>query len=672
MVDPLEAFISRSISSSGQRPIPLKSTRFDVWIKGGLATVETLRLFRNDESQSIEATITFPLPIHATLFDLRVRSGGRDLIGRALRRTEARDNYEQALERGKTAVLHEELLRGIHMLSIGHIPAGAEVEVRTRWAITLTNVNRKATLRIPTTAGDVYGSPHLPDSDRLIHGGEPQTADLSVHSDSGQVALLGRPLDNGRATVSLDAPIDLEVVGWASSELVGRDARGRTVRLNVQPNATGEAPLDIALVIDHSGSMAEALAATDSPITKHDAIVTGLRKLGARLRQGDKVAIWQFNDSVSHVATMEYAGCGGQANDATLLRAWDRLLPPSGGTEIGQALAHVTAHSDQRDILLVTDGKSYEIDVQALAQSGRRFSAILVGEDSLEANVGHLAAITGGNLFILSSDNAADTLDAAIRQLRDPVTSRQTLRLPLTRISNCRGGMKITAERGTEASRPPSDLFDRSVAAVGASLAIPLLEADSASQLALDEGLVTYLTSLILVDEESTPQIGVPATRKIALPTPRTHLRAMAPRTETMEAMRLRFSNERQVLEERQVMHSLECPPSVAPKGISRPVSFADLGARIDWDREPGRLQIGDISGLEPRVAERLYLAAEVPEIVKYAERIGIDALVLVIALLARSQSQRNRSAQRIANAILRNESPDELEQLMGILNAQI
>ena len=41
------------------------------------------------------------------------------------------------------------------------------------------------------------------------------------------------------------------------------------------------------------------------------------------------------------------------------------------------------------------------------------------------------------------------------------------------------------------------------------------------------EGLVTHLTSLVLVDEAGATQEGIPASRKIALPTPRTAM-AMA------------------------------------------------------------------------------------------------------------------------------------------------
>jgi hypothetical protein len=90
-------------------------------------------------------------PVHAVLFDLHARIDGRVLKARAQRKSQARASYEGAIERGKTAILHEEVLRGVHMLSVGHVPPGAEIEVSATWAITLTNLNGRAQLRIPLT-----------------------------------------------------------------------------------------------------------------------------------------------------------------------------------------------------------------------------------------------------------------------------------------------------------------------------------------------------------------------------------------------------------------------------------------------------------------------------------------------------------------------------------------
>jgi hypothetical protein len=44
--------------------------------------------------------------------------------------------------------------------------------------------------------------------------------------------------------------------------------------------------------------------------------------------------------------------------------------------------------ADHGIILLITDRKSFALDVHALARFGRRVCLALIGEDSLEANVG--------------------------------------------------------------------------------------------------------------------------------------------------------------------------------------------------------------------------------------------------------------------------------------------
>ena len=163
IVDPLHALVAGGFVSGTKRPIPLVATRFKVDLNHGLATVSATRIFKNAEETSIEATITFPVPVHAVLFSLTARIAERVLKARAQRKSQARDDYEDAIERGKTAVLHEEVLRGVHMLSIGHLPPGVEVEVSATWTMTLTNLNGYGYMRIPLTVGDIYGRSGLPD-----------------------------------------------------------------------------------------------------------------------------------------------------------------------------------------------------------------------------------------------------------------------------------------------------------------------------------------------------------------------------------------------------------------------------------------------------------------------------------------------------------------------------
>src|SRR5213075_408516 len=96
------------------------------------------------------------------------------------------------------------------------------------------------------------------------------------------------------------------------------------------------------------------------------------------------------------------------------------LGSPRGGTEIGRAIGTVLMESSARDLLLVTDGKSHALDVHMIAGIGRRFSVVLVGEDSLEANVGHLAALTGGEIFVAAGSDLVAALEGAVRALKIP------------------------------------------------------------------------------------------------------------------------------------------------------------------------------------------------------------------------------------------------------------
>lgn len=158
-LNPLNALKEGVVRVNGRSavPIPLKSTKIVAAIRSGFATISTTRLFRNDEDQTIEATLTFPVPADCVTHDLRIDIDGRRLVAVAKAAEKARETYEDAVDTGKTAVLHEEKLKGVHMLSIAHIPPGKEVAVEVTWSKPLSYVGDVQTLRIPTTVAEIYG-----------------------------------------------------------------------------------------------------------------------------------------------------------------------------------------------------------------------------------------------------------------------------------------------------------------------------------------------------------------------------------------------------------------------------------------------------------------------------------------------------------------------------------
>lgn len=106
--------------------MPLASTDIDIEITSGLAVVVTTRRFSNAEAVPIEAILTMPVGFNAVVTGLSAKIDGRKLRAIAKAKVAARDDYEAAIDLGKMAILHEEALRGIHVLSVGQLAPGKD------------------------------------------------------------------------------------------------------------------------------------------------------------------------------------------------------------------------------------------------------------------------------------------------------------------------------------------------------------------------------------------------------------------------------------------------------------------------------------------------------------------------------------------------------------------
>ena len=104
-------------------------------------------------------------------------------------------------------MLHEELLRGVHALSLANLAPGDEAEVTIRWAEPLRFLDTSAHLRIPLTVGDVYGVSGLPETDELVHGGRVPLATLRVGHDASGVGLAeGTPAPSPDGSLVIEVP----------------------------------------------------------------------------------------------------------------------------------------------------------------------------------------------------------------------------------------------------------------------------------------------------------------------------------------------------------------------------------------------------------------------------------------------------------------------------------
>ena len=274
------------------------------------------------------------------------------------------------------------------MISVAHIAPGTEIAVTGRWATMLSWIGERWTLRIPLTVGHVYGHSPLSDSEALENGGANGVAEVVIRSASGRVSLASGDLTDGRAQVPVNRSIDIEVASAGASPLNGVGADSRAIALKIVPLPAGRDTLDLAILVDRSGSMGELCGHREPNATKHDAVIAGLKIFAPHLRKGDAAEIWEFDDAVTRVGSTrdEHPHWRIASHDWRPDAMFEQLLRglrgPAGGTELGGALAHVLYRSPARDVLLITDGKSYALHVQSLARYGRRIAVVLVGEDS--------------------------------------------------------------------------------------------------------------------------------------------------------------------------------------------------------------------------------------------------------------------------------------------------
>lgn len=487
-------------------PVPLVATQIAVRVVSGLAFVKTTRSFRNAEANPIEAVMTFPVGFDAAVTGLAATIDGRRMIGMAKERAEARETYEAALDQGKLSVLHEEALRGVHILSVGALPPEAEVQVELEQTVPLSDIGGVPFLRLPMTAGHIYGTSPLLPSDDLVIADVRYVACLSVTVDAGRAMLNGQALaQDAPVEILMDRAVELRVEGGAFGQLRGKAADGSAVSLSLEPVGAGDVALDLHVIVDRSGS-------TNSPVREGtisvwQAMRDGLATELSAIREMDRITLWQFDSACERLGEGRGPACG---------KLPEKLDGPRGGTELAGAIRAAMA-ADARDILVLTDGQTWAHAVEDLKGEGLRISAILVGPQSLDANIGHLCALTGGQVFYAPGRDVASALHSAFASLRHigaAVQGEVTKAGPKTVIA-LRGGVRLRAE--WSANEQEISIDGDAIGRFAATLALPLLPTTQAEAFAYAHSLCTHLTSLVLVDDAGEAAEGFSRMRKVPM-----------------------------------------------------------------------------------------------------------------------------------------------------------
>lgn len=160
--------------------LPLKATSAEVAISGVIADVRVSQVYRNEGRKALEAIYIFPASTRAAVYGMRMIIGERVIEAKVNKREDARRDYEQALQQGKSASLLEQQRPNVFQMNVGNIMPGDEIKVELKYTELLVPTDGIYEFVYPTVVGPRYSNQSAqgaPDTARwlenpYLHAGE--------------------------------------------------------------------------------------------------------------------------------------------------------------------------------------------------------------------------------------------------------------------------------------------------------------------------------------------------------------------------------------------------------------------------------------------------------------------------------------------------------------------
>lgn len=427
---------SALIGTRGER-IALADVAVSATLRDLVAEVTMSQTYRNDERVNIEAVYTFPLPRDATLLSLSIQIGERKLQAVVVEKKAAESRYEDAIEKGCTAIMLEMIEPGMYTMNVGNILPGESIVITLTYAVLHNWTGDTLRFFLPTTIAPRYGqSMHLdhqkPEQSlfvenkfslRITAEGQLHSAQFSCPThdvtlsieDANTVVSLTQP----KAVMDRDFVLNIKLAqAQHSYAQCGRDGAGTVAIACFYPFFPGlkkSRPLSLTILVDCSGSMNG-----DSIDQARQGVVRILESLQPK----DSVNIIAFGDSTEFLSP-QLLPCNAKALERAV-RFARKLEANMGGTRIGAALGaayQFCNRSESTDIFLITDGEfeAWQDVVDTAKRSGHRIFTVGVGHSVSESFVRKLAEETGGACELVApGEDMADRIVRHSQRLRAP------------------------------------------------------------------------------------------------------------------------------------------------------------------------------------------------------------------------------------------------------------
>lgn len=138
--------------------LPLKSTSSSVNISGVIADVKVTQVYKNDGKRPIEAIYVFPASTRAAVYGVKMTIGERVIVAGIRKREDARREYEQARQEGRSASLLEQQRPNVFQMNVANIMPGDIIKVELNYTELLVPEDGVYEFVYPTVAGPRYSN----------------------------------------------------------------------------------------------------------------------------------------------------------------------------------------------------------------------------------------------------------------------------------------------------------------------------------------------------------------------------------------------------------------------------------------------------------------------------------------------------------------------------------
>ena len=356
--------------------MPLRKTDVAVNIAGVIADVCVKQIYINESESTLEAIYVFPGSTRAAVYGMAMTIGDRRIEAKIKKKEQARQEYEQAKEEGKSTTLLEQHRPNVFQMNVANILPGDTIIVEMRYTELLEHTGGVYEFVYPTVVGPRYsrsGEEWVNRSTSQLANG--QTPEFSIQT----IIQAGMPIrkissvshnltiesdEEEQAVISLSNPKDYEgnrdyILQY---ELQGGKVESGLLRyehgdenfflLMMQPPKMPTPdqipPREYVFIVDVSGSM------HGKPISISKELI---RNLVSQLRPVDRFNVMLFESSNAMLYKKSVAAT--EANIEQAMKVIDKQKG-RGGTELYPAIVNAMNFKEiegfSRTFIIITDG----------------------------------------------------------------------------------------------------------------------------------------------------------------------------------------------------------------------------------------------------------------------------------------------------------------------------